>query len=291
MNRNPSRWFVLLLAAALACNLSAPRQAALPTPTSPASPSPEPFSVAGPATFVSSLGANLKQRVASGEWTREAGLVTTMKFLAGETDLKTINPTGIELHSLAGSDVLRMARAYLKTGKDEATRTELTRLIALALPDPEKLRRYAQPYKGQASAAARHARPVRQTADCRSLWEAGFPEDSATVCFEERSVEAGGQTYRIYYPTSWDAGDPRRAFFEPTAEAVRDSVEAYSHYGAMPSGTIVFALLNDPDIASAQAITGMAGPDGSPATVHRAKRGRLQTGARARTLPLFPVQE
>src|SRR3989304_2169488 len=96
--------FSVLVLAALACNLGASGAGPSPatpavatvapaaiatatpplTPTQEPSPTPEPFSTPDPTPFVTGLAANLQARVASGEWTLEEGLVTTLKFIAGE---------------------------------------------------------------------------------------------------------------------------------------------------------------------------------------------------------------
>jgi hypothetical protein len=77
------------------------------------------------------------------------------------------------------------------------------------------------------------------------LWADGFSGSEPIVCLEYTELVIGGNSYRIYYPAYWDAADPRRALLEPTANAVRDSVELYNTYGpedVMPAD-IVFTEL------------------------------------------------
>lgn len=274
----------LLVLAALACNLGASGAGQSPatpavatvapaaiaaatpplTPTQEPSPTPEPFSTPDPTPFVTGLAANLQARVASGEWTLEEGLVTTLKFLAGEVNIEAIGQAGVELHSYAGSGVVRMARSYLQTGADEVTKTEIRRLISLILPDAETLKRFAQPAQAQTGGIGYLARPSVQMEECRALWEDGWPEGSTATCFEYRLVEANGGTYEIFYPLDWPAGDPRRAFFEPTVDAVRDSARTFSRFGAMPaSTTIVFTLLPDPEVPGAYAVTDQTEENGT----------------------------
>lgn len=279
--------FSFLVLAALACNLGASGAGQSPatpavapvapaaiatatpplTPTQEPSPTPEPFSTPDPTPFVTGLTANLQARVASGEWTLEEGLVTTLQFLAGEVNIEAIGQAGVEIHSYAGTGVLRTARNYLQSGADEATKTELQRLITLILPDAETLKRFAQPAQAQTGGSAHLARLNVQPEEevCRRLWADGWPEGSTAVCFEYRTVEVGEQKYEIFYPRNWPADDPRRAFFEPTVDAVRDSAATFfPRFGAMPSSTtIVFTLLPDPEFPDAYAAADQAAENGT----------------------------
>lgn len=255
---------VLLVLAVLlsACSPSGRGPADLPDPA--VAPTPEELGVLEPVQFHSGLSGNLQARIASGEWTLEQGLIATLKVLTGEADLSAINPDGIEIQGLEASSVVRTAHDYLQTGQDPAARAEIERLLALLLPDPERLRAYSRPAQSRTTSGSVAMISHRaQTIDCRTLWMDGFPSGSATTCFEERIVTAAGQTYRIYFPVEWDGGDPRRSYLDATAEAVQESLETYSRYGAMPSGTIVFTLLPDPDIADALAAAFMNTPGGS----------------------------
>lgn len=246
-----------------ACNLTASRPASSSTPEYMASLDEPPPT--------SGLVANLQSRVKSGEWTLEQGLVLTLKFLAGEVKLKAINPDRRVIEEFEGGGILRLAHGYLREGRDAATKKEIERLLAILMPDPERLRAYSRP----AQADLPEASPavgllgnlattslLAATEDCEDLWRAGFPLDRPVVCFEERVVIAVGQTYRIYVPIEWGDDDPRRAYIEPTAEAIREAVETYSRFAPMPSGTVVFTMMREPEAPDAEAATFMATPGG-----------------------------
>lgn len=79
---------------------------------------------------------NLLAKEADGEWTIGEGLVATLQLFAGET-----GPSGVlrnqELLDDSGTEVIRMARAYVEDGPDDAVRTEVDRLLeVLGLPTP-----------------------------------------------------------------------------------------------------------------------------------------------------------
>ena len=257
MYRRLSYLCSILLILGLACNTLTAGPAILGSPTPPLSPSVvnvlavtvapthPPVATPEPVPPLTGLVANLNARVDSGEWTREQGLVTSMKFLAGEARVQDINPNGRKITAYEGSGIVRAVNNYLDGGPDAATQAELQRLLDLILPDPAKLELYSVPTAGNTSAA--HLAKLKTQTDCASLWRAGFPEGSATPCFEYRSITVGGQEYRLYIPSDWPATDPRRAWAEPTMEAVRDAVETYLTYGRMPPATLVFTLLPDPD--------------------------------------------
>lgn len=233
-----------------------PTATAAPSATPAPTGTPEPFSPPDSTPFVTSLEANLRARVEAGEWTLEEGLVATLKVLAGQARIDSLGQAGVEIHSYAGSGVVRMARSYLETGSDEAAKAELQRLVTLILPEAATLKRFAHPAQAHGEPGGRLARPMGQSEECATLWADGWPEGSTAVCFEYRTVEAAGSTYEIFFPRTWPAGDPRREFFEPTVEAVEDSARTFTRFGAMPaSTTIVFTLLPDPEYPRAYAVT------------------------------------
>jgi hypothetical protein len=204
----------------------------------------------------------MRARVESGEWTLEEGLVSTLQFLAGEVGIDVINPSGPEIENLSGSSAARAARAYLASGPDASARAEVQRLLDLIFPEDEQLEQYSRPYQaGLLPADVVLASFSSDSVACRTLWAEGFPAGDGITCFEERTVEAGGATYKIYFPADWSAGDPRRELFDWTAQAVQDSLAAYERFGTMPSGTIVFTLLRDREHpgTEAAAYTGVHG--------------------------------
>jgi len=77
-----------------------------------------------------SLVDNILAREASGEWTREEGLVATLQVLAKERGPGDVVPEGGLAYGSAGG-VVELAREYLDTGTDAATQTEIARLLDL----------------------------------------------------------------------------------------------------------------------------------------------------------------
>lgn len=75
---------------------------------------------------------NLLAREADGEWTRGAGLVATLRYLAGELESIEVlrHP---DLLDASGTGILRMAQQYLETGDDSDAIQELQRLLDLLL--------------------------------------------------------------------------------------------------------------------------------------------------------------
>jgi hypothetical protein len=254
-----NRRFTLLfpfLAAALACNALSGNLPPAPPPTVPgaaasaaatqaatgstAAPSP----TAEPPRPFSSLMANLKARVAAGEWTEEQGLVTTMKFVAGESSAADLTAPGKKIRSYEGSAVVRAAAAYLRNGSDAATKTELQRLITLIFPDPDRLDKYSTPAPAAAGGTgAVSARPRAQTTDCAALWAEGFPDGSTATCFQTRSITVAGKIYRLYVPANLPAGDARAALADVIMEAVQTAVNKFATFGPMPPANMVITEL------------------------------------------------
>ncbi|MCP3973172.1 MAG: DUF3558 domain-containing protein [bacterium] len=77
---------------------------------------------------------NLLAKEADGEWTLGQGIVATLELFAGETGAAGVLRNE-ELADDSGTEIMRMAQAYVEVGADDATRQEIVRLLdILALP-------------------------------------------------------------------------------------------------------------------------------------------------------------
>jgi hypothetical protein len=99
----------------------------------------------------------LQEKVDSGEWTLEAGLVTMLSLFAGEIPASQAD-LGPGVLETEGTGVLQMAGGYLQTGTDQATKDELTRLLKIIVPSREALEQYSIPDE-QASARSPRWQP------------------------------------------------------------------------------------------------------------------------------------
>jgi hypothetical protein len=235
---------VVVLLFSAACNLGAGGRAQPNT----AETNTEPLPITDYTLFY-------QQKVASGEWTREKGLVTLLKLFAGETTEQQVGmPSTITEFEETG--ILIQAGQYLDHGKDATTKAELKRLLQLLAPSQAKLDAYSIPAQATENKPAGLAAPIKpETTDCAALWVEGFPDarTPAYPCFQYSGQAIGGVNYRVYLPLAW-RGDPSRlAFYEATVQAISDTVPLYSRYGAMRSIYFVFSLLPNPHSATAHA--------------------------------------
>ncbi len=255
-----------------ACNLPAgtPASAGQASPAAPttsaATPAVAPTeapSTQEPLTFYEEIPSPpdhyldvLNQRIDEGTWTREEGLVTLLKLFASEI---AFSETGIDASTLLeteGSGVVAVAIEYLQNGTDEATKTEITRLLNLIVPTPESLLRYSQVDTSQGHSTLKMASPSAQTPDCAAFWRAGFPDNrtSSFPCFLANSQTIGGNSYKVFFPAAWMTDETRRRYYDLTRQAIADSIPVMQRYGQMRSIYFVFTYLADPEYP----ITGMA---------------------------------
>lgn len=189
----------------------------------------------------------LNDKIDSGEWTREEGLITLLELFAGETSL---DETGVDTSTLLeteGTGIVALSVEYLRDGSDEAAKAEITRLLNLLFPTPEMLLRYSQEGTGQSGASQKVAAPRGQAPDCAGLWRDGFPDDRTPSfpCFLANTQNIGGNTYQVFFPAAW-AGDASKApYYEMTRQAIADSVPVMQRYGQMRPIYFVFTYLND----------------------------------------------
>ncbi len=192
----------------------------------------------------------VQNKITSGEWTLEVGLVTMLKLFAGEIPVRGAS-LGQGILETEGTGILRMAGDYLQTGTDQAVKDEITRLLNLLVPSQEALDRYSIP-KVQATLhggrGAGLAAPVRQDAQlCHKLWTEGFP-DSRTPsfpCFLFGDIKVAGNIYKVYYPLAWHGDASRDPYYAATLEAIEQAIPEYQKYGPVKPIYFVFTTLAD----------------------------------------------
>ncbi|MEX2160275.1 MAG: hypothetical protein WD751_00010 [Anaerolineales bacterium] len=189
----------------------------------------------------------LDNKIASGEWTQEEGLVTLLKMFAGEIQVSEAG-LGQSVLESEGTGILRLAAGYLQTGTDQAVKDEITRLLTLLVPSQEALDRYSIPEDQATGRVSGLAKPARQDEeDCRLLWANGFPDSRTPVfpCFLRGGREVAGYSYQVYYPLAWRGDASRAPYYEATLQAVDDSITLFQNYGGVRQIYFVFTTLAD----------------------------------------------
>src|SRR3989304_568834 len=130
-----------------------------------------------------------------------------------------------------------LASDYVENGGDAAAETELQRLLDMIFPDPEKIREFAAPMQGSASARLVNVNYVQT--NCVALWRAGWPAGTGALCYEYRRGTFNGQTYDVYFPLDWGTEAQRSQYADLTLDAVLDAVATYTPYGQVPPPTVV----------------------------------------------------
>jgi len=189
----------------------------------------------------------LRDKIASGEWTLEVGLVTMLRLFAGEIQVSEAG-LGQGVLVTEGTGILRMAGGYLKTGTDQAVKDEITRLLNLLVPSQEALDRYSIPEDQASARGPGLAAPARQDlVACDRLWVAGFPDarTPSFPCFLSGRREVAGYTYQVYYPLAWRGDASRDPYYTATLDAVQDSITIFQDYGGVKQIYFVFTTLPD----------------------------------------------
>jgi hypothetical protein len=203
----------------------------------------------------------LQEKIASGEWTLEIGLVTLLKLFAGEIPVGKAG-LGEGVLEREGTGILRLASAYLQTGTDQATKDEISRLVNIIIPSREALDRYSIPEEqatirsGRGAGLAAPVRPDAQ-ADCAGLWANGYAIMNAPhlPCFLFRKLVISGNDYLVYFPLAWHADHSRDIYYAATLAAVQDSIDKFKSFGEMIPIYFVFYPLDDPSGHGALAST------------------------------------
>lgn len=238
---------VIILIASQACSVAGTTPGSSGTTPSAI---PEPSATATtlvPEPVVSGYFELLQEKMASGEWTREEGLVTLLKMFTREIKVSEAG-LGMGVLEAEGTGIIHLATAYLRTGTDQTAKDEITRLLNLLVPSQEALDRYSIPVEQASSRAPGLAAPVRQAEeDCGLLWSRGFPDARTPVfpCFFFDDVTVAGNIYKVYYPLAWHGDASRDPFYLATLEAAQDSITLFQAYGSVFPIYFVFTTLAD----------------------------------------------
>jgi hypothetical protein len=201
----------------------------------------------------------LQNKIASGEWTQEEGLVTLLKMFVGEIQVSEAD-LGQGVLNTEGTGILQWAGYYLQIGTDQAAKDEITRLINLIVPSQESLDRFSIPEEQafgrgpglaattwQDSAAAFTADRSYQTEEnCKDLWVGGFPDPRlpSFPCFQFRDLGIAGNHYKVYYPLAWREDASKNSYYLAALQAIQKTIAQYKTYGEVKSIYFVFSTLN-----------------------------------------------
>ncbi len=191
----------------------------------------------------------LQEKIDSGEWTLEEGLVTMLKLFSGEIRVSEVD-LGQGILDAEGTGVLQVAGNYLQTGTDQAAKDEITRLINILVPSQEALDRYSTPEE-QASPGRglKQAAPVDRDEDmCNTLWESGFPDSRTPVfpCFFITNGSVGPDTYKVFYPVDWRGDTSRGDYLAAALLAINASITEYQNYDFVKPIYFVFSNQEQP---------------------------------------------
>jgi hypothetical protein len=156
----------------------------------------------------------LQTEAAKGDKELGAAIVQALKVMAGEANAKKVYG---KIQFREGSRVLKIARKYLKDGKDEAAKKEIRRLLEIIAPATGNTTRNTN---ARSSVASQNF--LRQTIN------SFIPPAHATT--PGRLEWDHGGTMVITYPTSYEGG-PRMAVVNATQQAVNQSLDSYRALG------------------------------------------------------------
>jgi hypothetical protein len=238
--------YLFLILALAGCNfpqIASPQPGETPTTgEATTTPLPEPL----PTGYTDLL----QNKITSGEWTLEVGLVTLLKTFTGELQASEAG-LGQGVLETEGTGIIRLAGDYLQNGSDQATKDEITRLLNLLVPTQEALDRYSIPDEQatlDSGRGAGRAAPLRQDAEnCNTLWVSGFPDarTPSFTCFLFDDVKVAGNIYKVYFPKAWRGDASRDSYFAATLEAAEQAINEYQKYGTVKSIYFVFTTLAD----------------------------------------------
>jgi len=202
-------------------------------PAEPSDPVVISFEREEPAADPPTLDDVLLAGEASGEWSRGAGLVAALGFLAGEsTGFEA--PAQLDWTNGSSTGVLLLAHEYLGSGTDSASRAEIERLLGLlSFPTPA----------GDEPTAVDTSRIVGFVPELTAQVEPGpCGLDADWYGIDCMTVEQLGPV-RFGYPggaiegevAGWDAGD-----IERTRAAITTAVTEFEKHGVMPPTDLWF---------------------------------------------------
>ena len=238
---------IIILSVSAACSLpgaaSTATKAVSPGVDSPAATVVSLAAVpSGPLDLVQLYQARLK----TGDWTEGQGLE---QLLGMYTDpAQSTDPVGsytLKDEELTG--LLRLAGRYLANNPNDQYHDEVQKQVNLLVAPLDKLELFSKKHSLSSAdhLASLRISPKPDDATCQDLWRTGFTSTTPVVCFEydERTVD--GTTLRLYYPSTWAAGDPRRARLEPIQQAAARAIHTFNAYGPnlLPPTTMVVTEL------------------------------------------------
>jgi hypothetical protein len=235
---NMLRVTTALILVLLSCNLPSalPTQpgatplptAAATTPTVTLAPTPTeiPASETPPLTFE----AAIRRNVTNGKWTYEQGLLSGLRFMAGELSSQTVFGDQ-PLLSTEGTGLIQSAQRYVIDGQDAQTKAEIEHYLNLLMPSPETLDKFSSPAT-QSNTGHHLASPTRQDVIlCQTLWRNSFVTTDLVDCLKVREDSSSGTTVRFYYPAYWDPTDTRLASVDAIMAAANTALSRYNTYG------------------------------------------------------------
>ncbi len=188
----------------------------------------------------------LFEKVEAGEWTMEEGLVTLLKLFAGEIPAGDAG-LGKGVHEAEASGVVQMATDYIRSGTDDAVKSELLRLLKLIVPSQATLDAYTRLSTGSSRGPGVASHPQQTEQECANLWSSGFPDPRSPSfkCFLSGDASIGGYDYRVYYPIAWQGDAAKEPYYAAAIQAINDTIPIFQSYGQVKSIYFVFNTLGD----------------------------------------------
>lgn len=183
-------------------------------------------------------------RVQSGQWTREQGLVNNLRILAGERSLRDVYGSE-DVRLIEGTGLVREAQIYLERGPDAATKVELRRLLKRILPEREDLLRRSEPAPDPRSDAGGAITPIPS-------WLTGLvpPAHANVPTYRLSSGLPSGKMLEVYYPSAWEPSSPRLEYMRAVRTAVTASFEVFTAapISLLARGNIYLVFSDDPHV-------------------------------------------
>ncbi len=139
---------------------------------------------------------NLLVKEQLGEWTREEGIIASLRWIAGEVDTEDMlrHP---ELVVDEATGILEMANEYLAEGSDPDAQTEIARLLGEIVFTDEQLQAMAG---GVASAPSASGVAGSTEEDCARFYPPDSVPPGIGACILQEAFMAGDKQFRIYLP-------------------------------------------------------------------------------------------
>jgi len=180
---------------------------------------------------------NLLDKIDTGEWILEEGLVESLKLTAGETDAASVLRKSTTINAEA-TGIVAMAFEYLEEGSDDNVKAEITRLLDLLVFSDEQLQAMAGISNTNANSGNLSARDVTPNpiTDCNNFFlDYKIPPGAIGKCLEYKSSQKlkdqFGKPFVIYYPASTypDTGWAQ-SHYDNAFEAMEKAVPIYDTY-------------------------------------------------------------